>query len=99
MPAIFPPISDRQSQRVKVGAIDRNLKIKADVIDLISALSDIPKSQVTLQTELATLGITSLDFVEFIVEMERKWNLHFTDAEMDRIKTVGDAIQYVQKYS
>lgn len=76
-----------------------NSAISAAVGKLISELSDTPSHHLTPETHLVDIGLDSLDFVELIVEMEKKWNLSITDNQMERIKTVGDAIVYVQTYS
>jgi len=41
------------------------------------------------------LGADSLDYVEFIVELEKHFNIVILDDEADKIVTVGDAIAYV----
>lgn len=87
-----PPINE--SRRVY-----SQLAIRRDVINIIADLSDTNPDHVTPERELADLGLESLDFVEMIVEIEKKWNLSFTDSEMERIKTVGDCIAHVQRYS
>ena len=92
----FPPTFKPHTFRAPAG---NGIAISDSVIDMIADLSDTPRNLVTPATELSAIGLTSLDFVELIVEMEKKWNLSITDNQMERIKTVGDAIVYVQTYS
>ena len=42
------------------------------------------------------LNADSLDIVDLVVELEHEFNLSIPDEEADRIKTVGDAVEYIQ---
>jgi acyl carrier protein len=42
------------------------------------------------------LGADSLDTVELIMEFEKKFEIQIPDADAEKIKTVGDAIAYIQ---
>ena len=43
------------------------------------------------------LGADSLDTVEIIMAMEEAFSIEIPDTEQEKIKTVGDAINYIQK--
>ncbi|RXG64430.1 acyl carrier protein, partial [Candidatus Atribacteria bacterium 1244-E10-H5-B2] len=43
------------------------------------------------------LGLDSLDIVELIMAFEEEFNLEIPDKDAERIKTVGDAIKYLDK--
>ncbi len=43
------------------------------------------------------LGADSLDIVELIMALEEEFNLEIPDNEAEKITTVGDAVEYIQK--
>ncbi len=46
---------------------------------------------------LATYGLDSLDVVEFILELEDKYNISFEAEETKDIKTIGDLLNLINK--
>lgn len=42
------------------------------------------------------LGADSLDIVELVMEMEEEFGVEIPDEDAEKIRTVGDAIQYVK---
>ena len=42
------------------------------------------------------LNADSLDIVDLVVELEHEFNLSIPDEDAERIKTVGDAVEYIQ---
>ena len=45
------------------------------------------------------LGADSLDIVELIMAMEEEFQTEIPDEEAEKIRTVGDAINYVSSHS
>jgi acyl carrier protein len=45
------------------------------------------------------LGADSLDQVEIIMAIEEAFGLEIPEAEQEKIKTVGDAISYIENHS
>jgi acyl carrier protein len=45
------------------------------------------------------LGADSLDTVELVMALEEKYNLEISDADAEKITTVGDAIKYIEEAS
>lgn len=57
----------------------------------------ITESEVTPEANFTTdLGADSLDTVELIMEFEKQFDISIPDAEAENIKTVGDAIAYLE---
>lgn len=44
------------------------------------------------------LGADSLDMVELIMAMEEEFNVDIPDEEAQNIRTVADAVDYVEQY-
>lgn len=42
------------------------------------------------------LGADSLDVVELVMAMEEEFNLEIPDEDAEKIKTVKDAVEYIQ---
>jgi acyl carrier protein len=44
------------------------------------------------------LNADSLDLVELIMSLEEEFGIEISDEEAEKIKTVGDAIEYIQEH-
>ena len=72
---------------------DIEQKVKEIIVDKLT----VDENEVTPQAEFnKDLGADSLDTVELIMEFEKAFNLTIPDAES--IKTVGDAISYIESH-
>lgn len=68
------------------------------VIELVSCQIDIPKEQISLDSQfVADLGFDSLDIVEFVMLVEEEFDIVVPDDESETINTVRDAVQTIQK--
>jgi acyl carrier protein len=45
------------------------------------------------------LGADSLDTVEIIMAIEEAFSLEIPESEQEKIRTVGDAIAYIEKHA
>ncbi|MBC8261950.1 MAG: acyl carrier protein [Planctomycetia bacterium] len=54
------------------------------------------KDEAVLQTDL---GADSLDIVELVMKLEDSFSMKIPDEEAETLKTVGDAISYIEKNS
>jgi acyl carrier protein len=71
-------------------------KVKA----LISEQLGVDESEITLSASFADdLGADSLDQVELVMALEEAYSLEISDADTERIRTVQDAIEYVEKHA
>ena len=52
---------------------------------------------VTRQSTWEELGLDSLDVAEFTMDVEKELNVTIPDSEASKMKTLGDAIDYVEK--
>ena len=70
-------------ERVR-GLLAEQLSIEEDTIEMSSNFID-------------DLNADSLDIVELIMTLEQEFNLSIPDEEAERIRTVGDAVDFIAK--
>ena len=68
-------------------------KIQSVIADQLN----IPLNKITPTTTFEELGADSLDIFQVITELEEIYGMEFDTADADKIKSVGDAVDYVQK--
>ena len=69
-------------------------KVKAIIVDKLG----VEESQVTPEASLtADLNADSLDTVELIMEFEKEFGVSIPDEETQKINTVKDVIDYIEK--
>lgn len=72
--------------------------IKSRVIAIIVDKLGVDQSEVTLEASFTNdLGADSLDTVELIMEFEKEFNIAIPDDQAEKIQTVGQAVDYVEK--
>lgn len=72
--------------------------VSQQVIELASNQADIPKEEISLDSQFAAdLGFDSLDQMEFVMSIEDKFNITVPDEEVEKIITIRDAVQAIQK--
>ena len=68
-------------------------KVKAIIVEKLG----VNESEVTPEASFAQdLGADSLDTVELIMEFEKEFGITIPDDKAEGIKTVGDAIAYIE---
>ena len=68
-------------------------KVKAILVDQLNISED------TVQMDslfVDDLNADSLDMVELVMAMEQEFNISIPDEEAERIKTVGDAVEFIK---
>jgi len=70
------------------------------VIGIVSEQLGVPKEEVTRDSSFVDdLKADSLDVVELVMEFEDEFSITIPDDDYDKIKTVGDAINYIDEKS
>jgi acyl carrier protein len=70
------------------------------VIDIVSEQLGVEKAEVTRESSFVDdLKADSLDVVELVMEFEDEFGITIPDDDYDKIKTVGDAITYIDEKS
>lgn len=74
--------------------------VEARVLELIKKeMEGKGTGEITLSTDFVNdLGLDSLDTVELMMLLEDKFSVHIPDEDAVKIKTVGDAVQYIVKH-
>ncbi len=70
-------------------------KVKNIIVQLLAVE---PDKVVPGASFVDDLGADSLDNVELMMQMESEFNLKIPDEEVEKLKTVGDVIQYVKAH-
>ena len=72
--------------------------IAEKVTKIIVEKLGITDSEVTPEASFTNdLGADSLDTVELIMEFEKEFNIAIPDDQAEKIATVGQAIEYIEK--
>ncbi|MFV1959565.1 MAG: acyl carrier protein [Planctomycetota bacterium] len=72
-------------------------KVRDRVIEIVCEQMGQSKDKVTEETSFINdLGADSLDTVELVMELEDEFDLSIPDEEAEKIRTVGDAIRYIE---
>lgn len=71
-------------------------KVKKIIVEQLGVEED----DVTMEASfIDDLGADSLDIVELIMALEEEFDLEIPDSEAEKIKTVGDAVEYIKNNS
>ncbi|HMM70339.1 acyl carrier protein [Gudongella oleilytica] len=68
------------------------------IIKLIAEQFNVEEDTISLETSFKDdLNADSLDLVELIMALEDEFGLEVEDEEVENIKTVGDAKEYIKR--
>ena len=70
-------------------------KVKSIIADQLGVGEDEIKPESSF---IEDLGAESLDIVELVMAMEEEFEVEIPDEEAENIKTVGDAINYINTH-
>lgn len=72
--------------------------MKAKVVEIIANQLGVEKDVITPQAHVVDdLGADSLDVVELIMALEEAFDLEIPDEEAEKIRTVQDIYDYIEK--
>ncbi|MEU7140263.1 meromycolate extension acyl carrier protein AcpM [Nocardia sp. NPDC046473] len=73
-------------------------EIVAGIAEIVEEVTGIEAAEVMLEKSFVEdLDIDSLSLVEIAVQLEDKYEVKIPDEDMASLRTVGDAVAYVQK--
>ncbi len=65
---------------------------------VIAKRLDKSEDEITLEASFVEdLGADSLDVVELVMDLETEFEIDIPDEESEKIRTVGDAVQYIEE--
>jgi acyl carrier protein len=68
------------------------------VIDIVAEQLGVDKEKVKPETSFVNdLGADSLDTVELVMELEEEFDINIPDDAAEKIQTVGEAIDFIEK--
>ena len=74
------------------------MAINQEMVDIIVEQLSVEKDKVVSEASFVDdLGADSLDLVELIMAMEEKFDIEIPDEDAEKITTVQDAVDYVDK--
>jgi acyl carrier protein len=69
------------------------------VQSIVAERLDVEEDKVTMEAEfIGDLNADSLDLVEVIMAMEQEFDLEIKDEDAENIRTVGDAVNYINEH-
>lgn len=69
-------------------------KVKSIIVNQLGVEED----EVTMEAAfIDDLGADSLDIVELVMALEEEFDLEIPDEEAEKIRTVGDAVNYISE--
>ncbi|EKQ53779.1 MULTISPECIES: acyl carrier protein [unclassified Clostridium] len=66
-----------------------------EIREVICEQLGIEKEEVSMETTFEDLGADSLDLFQIVIELEEKYNIQIE--EVEGLKTIKDAVEYVEK--
>lgn len=70
-------------------------EVKKKLIEIVVDLLECEASEVTEDARLRDLGADSLDEIEMLMEVEKRFGIYISDEEADKVITCGDAFELV----
>ena len=72
--------------------------VEEKVIGIVSEQLGVPKEEVKLESSIIEdLKADSLDVVELVMEFEDVFKITIPDEDYEKVKTVGDAVKYIEE--
>ena len=76
------------------------MALEEKVIDIVAEHLQVPKDEITRESSFVDdLKADSLDIVELVMGFEDEFKIKIPDEDYDKIRTVGNAIDYIEEKS
>lgn len=79
---------------------DKRTQIFNKVSEIVADHFDIDRAKITDDLNLKTdLDADSIDFVEFVLELEDTFNAEIADDEAEKLSTIGEVVDYIDQHT
>jgi acyl carrier protein len=76
------------------------MSIENRVKTLVSDQLKVSEDKIKLESKfIEDLNADSLDFTELVMALEDEFQISIADEDLEKIRTVGDVIEYVKSHS
>lgn len=69
---------------------------QSKIIEIIAEQLGVSKAAVTEEALFEDLGADSLDLFQVVSALEEEFNMEFDSEDAEKLKTVGDAVEYMK---
>ena len=74
--------------------------VEERVVNIVAEQLGVEKEKITRDSNFVNdLGADSLDTVELVMELEEEFDINIADDAAEKIQTVGEAINHIEKAS
>ncbi|HET7690453.1 MAG TPA: acyl carrier protein [Nocardioidaceae bacterium] len=72
--------------------------VRAELAEIVNEIAGVDADDVQLEKSfIDDLDVDSLSMVEIVVAAEEKFGVRIPDDEVKNLKTVGDAVSYIER--
>lgn len=76
------------------------MSVEEQVTQIVSDQLEVPKEEISRESSfIDDLKADSLDIVELVMEFEEEFGVQVAEDDYDKIRTVGDAVDYIEEHS
>ncbi len=71
--------------------------IRQGLAEIVNEIAGVPVDDVQLDKSFVDdLDVDSLSMVEVVMLVEERWSVKISDDDLKKLKTVGDAVSYIE---
>lgn len=70
--------------------------IREELIELVKENLDINEDEIDFEKEITEYDIDSIDMLDFIMAIEDKYDIEFSDDELDEIEKFSDLVSLIE---
>ncbi|KWZ95965.1 MAG: phosphopantetheine-binding protein [Anaerococcus vaginalis] len=70
--------------------------IRDELIELVKENLDINEDEIDFEKEITAYDIDSIDMLDFIMAIEDKYDIEFSDDELDEIEKFSDLVSLIE---
>ncbi|MDD7306401.1 MAG: phosphopantetheine-binding protein [Peptoniphilaceae bacterium] len=71
--------------------------LREELIKIVEENLNIDAENIDFATKIEDLDIDSIDLLDFIMTIEDKYDIEFSDEELDQIKSLEDIEELIEK--